>query len=138
MIICGFPGVGKTTLAKFSNWIDLESTPFEKDWVRYAKVAKHMNDNGYNVMVSTHPQLLEQFEQMEVKYTVVVPHFADIFIYKDRYIKRGNNLDFITSIETNWDKWIENIITKSSVNKTVIILPKDGCLQAYIERCKNI
>ena len=55
MIICGFPGVGKSTLARFSNWVDLESTPFEKDWVRYAKVAKHMNDNGYNVMVSTHP-----------------------------------------------------------------------------------
>ena len=54
MIICGFPGVGKSTLAKFSNWVDLESTPFEKDWVRYAKVAKHMSDNGYNVMVSTH------------------------------------------------------------------------------------
>ena len=62
MIICGFPGVGKSTLAKFSNWVDLESTPFEKDWVRYAKVAKHMSNNGYNVMVSTHPQLLEQFE----------------------------------------------------------------------------
>jgi len=55
MIICGFPGIRKSTLAKFSNWVDLESTPFEKDWVRYAKVAKHMSDNGYNVMVSTHP-----------------------------------------------------------------------------------
>jgi len=138
MIICGFPGVGKTTLAKFSNWVDLESTPFEKDWVRYAKVAKYMNDNGYNVMVSTHPQLLEQFEQMEVRYTVVIPPFTDISIYKDRYIKRGNNTDFITLIETNWDKWIGDIITKSSVNKTIIILPKDGCLQDYVKEYENI
>ena len=28
MIICGFPGVGKSTLAKFSNWIDLERTVY--------------------------------------------------------------------------------------------------------------
>ena len=133
MIICGFPGIGKSTLAKSSNWVDLESTPFEKDWIRYAKVAKHMNDNGYNVMVSTHFQLLEQFEQMEVKYTVIIPSFTDVSIYKDRYIKRGNNIDFITQIEKNWDKWIQDIITKSSVNKTVVILPKDGYLQTYIK-----
>jgi hypothetical protein len=139
MIICGcFPGVGKSILAKFSNWVDLESTPFEKDWARYAKVAKYMSDNGYNVMVSTHPQLLEQFEQMEVRYTVVVPPFNDISVYKDRYIKRGDDINFITLIGMNWDQWIGDIITKSSVNKTVVILPKDGCLQAYIEKYENI
>lgn len=138
MIICGFPGVGKSTLAKFSNWVDLESTPFEKDWVRYAKVAKHMSDNGYNVMVSTHPQLLEQFEQMEVRYTVVIPPINDFPTYKDRYINRGNDINFIISIDYNWGKWIQDIIKKSSVNKTVIILPEDGCLQSYIEGCKNI
>ena len=53
MIICGFPGVGKSTLAKFSNWVDLESTPFEKDWVRYAKVAKHMSDNYSSSIIRT-------------------------------------------------------------------------------------
>ena len=87
-------------------------------------------------MVSTHPQLLEQFEQMEVRYTIVIPPFTDLPIYKNRYIKRGNNTDFITLIETNWDKWIGDIITKSSVNKTIVILPKDGCLQTYIENMK--
>ena len=138
MIICGFPGVGKSTLAKSSNWVDLESTPFEKDWVRYAKVAKHMSDNGYNVMVSTHPQLLEQFEQMEVRYTVVIPPFTDESNYIKRYIKRGNDNNFIKNIENNWMNWLKDIIFYSSVNRTVIILPKDGCLQSYIEEYENI
>lgn len=75
---------------------------------------------------------------MEVRYTVVVPSFTDISIYKDRYIKRGNNIDFTTLIEINWNKWIGDIITKSSVNKTVVILPKDGCLQTYIKKYENI
>jgi len=102
------------------------------------KVAKYMSDNGYNVMVSTHPQLLEQFEQMEVRYTVVIPPIDDFPTYKDRYINRGNDINFIISIDYNWGKWIQDIIKKSSVNKTVVILPKDGCLQAYIEEYKNI
>ena len=75
---------------------------------------------------------------METRYTIVIPPFTDVSIYKDRYIKRGNNIDFIDLIERNWDKWIGDIITKSSVNKTVVILPKDGCLQAYIEKYENI
>ena len=75
---------------------------------------------------------------MEVKYTVVVPPFSDLSIYKDRYIKRGNDVNFTTLIGMNWDQWIGDIITKSSVNKTIVILPKDGCLQAYIEEYKKI
>jgi len=32
-IICGFAGIGKSTLAKNkAGFVDLESTPFEKDW----------------------------------------------------------------------------------------------------------
>ena len=138
MIICGFPGVGKSTLAKYSNWVDLESTPFEKDWIRYAKVAKHMSDNGYNVMVSTHPQLLEQFEQMEVRYTVVIPPIDDLKIYLNRYKRRGNDESFITLLEKEWENWLRDIITFTSRNKTIVILPEGGCLQAYIEGYKNI
>lgn len=62
MIICGFPGVGKSTMAKFSQWVDLESTPFKKNWLLYAEVAKHMSDNGYTVMVSTHKEMLDALE----------------------------------------------------------------------------
>ena len=75
---------------------------------------------------------------MGAKYTVVVPPFTDVSVYKNRYIKRGNDINFTALVEKNWDKWIGDIITKFSVNKTVVILPKNGCLQAYIEKYKNI
>ena len=45
MIICGYAGIGKSHLAKnFPGVIDLESTPFEKDWDRYLKCAMHYID----------------------------------------------------------------------------------------------
>ena len=102
MIICGFPGTGKSTMAKSSRWVDLESTPFEKDWERYAKVAKHMSDSGYTVMVSTHRELLAMFEQMEVSYMVIIPPITDKEIYLHRYDMRGNSYDFIRQLDTNW------------------------------------
>lgn len=137
MIICGFPGTGKSTMARFSRWVDLESTPFEHDWWRYAKVAKHMSDNGYTVMISTHEELLGCFEQMEVPYTVIVPHICDKNIYIERYKKRGNTEQFIRKVSENWDQWIQRIMDHWSVPRTVVVLPKDGCIQAYAEECKR-
>lgn len=133
MIICGFPGTGKSTMAKFSRWVDLESTPFEKDWERYAKVAKHMSDNGYTVMVSTHRELLAMFEQMEVSYMVIIPPITDKEIYLHRYDMRGNSYDFIRQLDTNWQQWISEIIEKPTVLKTVVVLPKDGCIKAFAD-----
>ena len=82
--------------------------------------------------------MLEQFEQMEIEYTVVIPPFSDESNYIKRYIKRNNDNNFIKNIENNWMNWLKDIVFCSSVNRTVIILPKDGCLQAYIEKYKNI
>lgn len=91
MIVCGFPGTGKSTMAKFSRWVDLESTPFKKNWLLYAEVAKHMSDNGYNVMISTHREVLDALEQIEARYTVVIPPTTDKSTYLTRYVMRGNS-----------------------------------------------
>ena len=133
MIICGFPGTGKSTMAKFSKWVDLESTPFSRrnQWLLYAEVAKHMSDNGYTVMVSTHKEMLDALEQIAAPYTVVIPHRMDYEIYCDRYELRGNTPEFISKVSGKWEDWISNIIDTPSVFKTVVILPKDGCIQAW-------
>ena len=131
MIICGFPGTGKSFVAKFYNWVDLESTPFEKDWVRYAKVAKHMSDNGYTVMVSTHKELLKEFEQIEVPYTVILPHPSDKEEFLNRYRVRGNSEEFIENINLHWEEWIDSILYTKSVLKTVVFLPLDGCIAGW-------
>jgi len=133
VIICGFPGTGKSMMAKFSRWVDLESTPFSRrgQWLLYAEVAKHMSDNGYTVMVSTHKEMLDALEQIEAHYTIVIPSLSDLDTYLLRYNQRGNSYDFITKLTNNWTEWISNIIDTPSVLKTVVILPKDGCIQAW-------
>lgn len=124
-------------MAKFSRWVDLESTPFEKDWMRYAKVAKHMSDNGYTVMVSTHSELLDALEQIEARYTVVIPDVKDTQIYMHRYERRGNTVDFCKMVYDNWYEWLESLINRHNVLKTLVVLPTDECIQAWAEEMKN-
>lgn len=133
MIICGFPGTGKSMMAKFSRWVDLESTPFKKNWLLYAEVAKHMSDNGYTVMVSTHKEMLDALEQIEANYVVVIPPMTDKATYLNRYDMRGNTYDFIRILDENWEKWITEIVEKPTVLKTVVVLPKDGCIRGFAD-----
>lgn len=137
MIICGFPGTGKSTMAKFSRWVDLESTPFKKNWLLYAEVAKHMSDNGYNVMISTHEEVLDALEQIEARYTVVIPPITDKNTYLTRYDRRGNSYEFIKLLHENWERWLSAILYKPTVLKTIVVLPKGGCIQAWAERWKD-
>lgn len=134
MIICGFPGTGKSTMAKFSQWVDLESTPFKRNWLLYAEVAKHMSDNGYTVMVSTHEEMLNALEQIETDYVVVIPPITDKPTYLHRYYMRGNTCDFVQLLDENWEKWITTIVKNPTVLKTVVVLPKDGCIKAFADK----
>lgn len=137
MIICGFPGTGKSMMARFSHWVDLESTPFKKNWLLYAEVAKHMSDSGYTVMVSTHAEMLNALEHIEARYTVVIPPITDKDTYMHRYDMRGNTDDFIRLLDENWHRWISDIIGKPTVLKTLVVLPKDGCIKAWADEMRG-
>lgn len=66
MIFIGYPGIGKSTLARTSHIIDLESNSFwykdfmgnkvrdEKWFEYYCNVAENLCEQGYNVFVSSH------------------------------------------------------------------------------------
>ncbi len=112
MIICGYAGVGKSTLSrKFVGVMDLESTPFEKDWERYAKCATYYHKQGYLVLVSCHKEIRERILSMlegdtEGVYTIV-PNVADKELYRERYTRRGNTPEFIKVQMDNWEKWLD-------------------------------
>ena len=107
MIICGFAGTGKSTAAKkITGVIDLESTPFQKDWDTYARVAMHMDKQGYIVLLSCHRELREKLHELGVKYYVVYPEKNQKDIYRERYEERGNTPEFIAMQMSHWDEWI--------------------------------
>ena len=112
MIICEYAGIGKSYLAhNFPNIIDLESTPFEKDWNRYAKCAIHYHKKGYLVLLSCHKEIrkiiCDPFEGVPFGERItIVPNIDDKLEYIKRYLDRGNTTDFIKVQMDNWEKWL--------------------------------
>ena len=91
MIITGYQGIGKSTLAKeFFNVIDLESTNFwnyenpihktgtktrPEDWyIYYCQIAEDLSRQGYTVFVSCHPQVRKWLsENGQEKFCAIFP-----------------------------------------------------------------
>ena len=73
LIICGYPGVGKSSIAGWHNCIDLESSFFSHRadipqkldyWVpQYCQVAIDLALQGYTVFTSTHHAVIEYFKK---------------------------------------------------------------------------
>lgn len=107
MIICGYAGIGKSYLAhNFPNVIDLESTPFEKDWDRYFKCAKHYSDQGFLVLLSCHKEIRELVLKISYEERITIfPCIEDKELFRRRYKQRGNSEEFIKLQMDNWEKW---------------------------------
>lgn len=126
-IICGFAGIGKSTTARqVAGVVDLESTPFRRDWSTYARVAKHMLDSGYVVLVSCHSELREELRRHGTKYELWLPVDDQRDKYIQRYRERGSGDDFIELMSSNWDEfrqvkdWEEVILVKDNLLDTLV------------------
>ena len=94
MIIVGYPGIGKSSLAKvhYHDYIDLESSWFQTDgvisgewWEVYCNVAEHLSENGHVIFVSCHGNVRKWLaEQSKQKVVVVYPSMK----LKDQWIEK--------------------------------------------------
>ena len=79
-IICGYQGIGKSTLAKAgSGYIDLESGNFfvggirHDDWyIPYCQIAINLAEQGYRVLMSSHEVVRE--------YLASLPKSVDLYV----------------------------------------------------------
>lgn len=134
MIICGFPGVGKSTAAnRVKGVVDLESTPFKKDFETYVNVALHMSKNGYTPLVSSHEEMREHLLTSGVKFKIVIPKLTDKEIYMGNYRCRGNTDEFIKLLDVNFDKWIRDIMNDDRLRDKLVILDTKKYLRDIIE-----
>ena len=136
LIICGYPGVGKSSIAGWNNCIDLESSWFsldkdgnrvypDEDWcINYCSLAMNLATQGFTVLLSTHVCVINQLREwkwfLDNKYFVKVVLFAPRSSMKkewtlrlvNRYIESENEKDlraFVGGIEY-WDSKLLAII----------------------------
>ena len=133
-IICGFPGVGKTSCRYSANGIDttvmdMESSayswiydPFNpKDYPKrnplfpknyIDSLGLFANKGGYEyIFISCHESVRNELKARGIKYIIVAPTNTPELKneYCKRYLKRGSDIEFINKMYREWDEMIESI-----------------------------
>ena len=125
MIICGFPGIGKSTIASEENVIDLESSIFRtgKDGVRpllweqyYCNMAIELSKQSNTVFVSTHSEVIKYLEKKCSEPVIVMYPIEDLKDewlkrLKKRYEKTGSNKDYraYISVTSKFDEYVKSL-----------------------------
>lgn len=153
LIIAGFAGIGKTTLAKkYKNVIDLESSIYKWDntgledvpvearkgtkrkenpnWPNnYIEEIKKQSLNYDIILVWIKPEVLEIYDENDIDYVLCFPEKSAITIYEERYKKRGNNKEYIEKVVGTYDERFEEFRQKPV---SQIILQGNETLEDYL------
>lgn len=146
MIIIGYQGIGKSTLAQCNlNYIDLESSNFwidgkrSDDWYKpYCKIAEHLSQQGYYVFVSSHECVRKTLKNSNEQVVCCVPAVSLkeqwIERLKKRYESDQNNKNYKAYMNTV-DRYEDNIMEIEFSGFPVVILTSmDYDLDAEILR----
>lgn len=152
MIISGFPGIGKTTIANSFKYriIDFESSLFKTNkngridnWEEiYCKVANDLSKQGYIVFVSCHNEVRNYFKNHQIDYAVIFPikelKYEWITKLRKRFEKMASNKNknALNKAEENYEEFIDDILV-NDINK-IPITDMEYKLEDLIEEAKDI
>ncbi|BDD79797.1 hypothetical protein [Burkholderia phage FLC9] len=116
-VICGFPGVGKTSLftaLKSAGFpiLDSDSSLFDKTQfpMNYIEHIKNSLENGYWVLCSTHTAVRNALALAGIRYVLAVP--AHKYLkdeYMQRYRERGSPEAFLQLMDAKWDEFMDDV-----------------------------
>lgn len=145
-IICGFPGVGKSTLytqlkQKGVTVLDSDSSTFDKSQFpqNYLEHIKQVITDGEvdYLFVSTHEDVVKGLMDKGYFFNLVYPDISLKEHYINRYKGRGSPEALINVIANNWETWINDIesleetgLNESGsvykINKIKMLSPEDN------------
>ena len=155
MIIIGYQGIGKSTLAnKSKQYIDLESSSFwykhtdeGGDLLRwpnwydiYCNIAEHLSQQGYDVFVSSHEPVRKRLQKSNEYVVAICPSIELESEWIDklhtRYINSCLEKDY-KAWKNAVDRYAENIEEILIDCKTIIIHDMNYNLEELIENYKK-
>lgn len=133
MIICGFPGIGKSTLAKSDlKYIDFESTNFDKsnpEWyLDYCECICDLSDQGYTVFCSSHSIVTKTLSRVR-KIKIIYPALELYDAWYERVQQRYDNdpseknARALKFVKEYLDEGIVSVVENYSNNDNVELVP---------------
>ena len=127
IVICGFPGVGKTSVANNrTNILDAESSAFSWNWnpedlekgrernpefpANYIRFIKENMDRYDVILASSHQAVRDALKAEGIGYIIVAPYPTTKNEYMIRYLQRGSDIEFIDQLYYSWNPFIEDLV----------------------------
>jgi len=152
MVIVGYQGIGKSTLAKNANgFIDLESSNFfvnsvrSPDWyIPYCKIALNLSTQGYDVFVSSHQVVRDYLADEHNHDLLIICPSKDLknqWIKKleDRYNATGLDKDYKAwkNAECRYEENIDELLNQEGFGNFIVIGRMDYDLKDQINSYKE-
>ena len=148
MIFCGYQGVGKSSICNRENgYIDFESSNFFVNEMRpnvwidiYINQAVSLNEQGYDVFLSTHKALRDRLNELNIDFTVITPSIDLKEQWIERLSNRYNNnpsLKNMKALKNAEECYEENVKDLCSENKVIMITNADYDLKECIMEYKG-
>lgn len=134
-IICGFPGVGKSTLYNACRGrddvqvTDSVSSKYSKDdfpqnyvndLQRMYVEAKQSKYKTVVILCSTHKDVRKALKDRGLPFVVVYPERDTKQEYIKRYREYGAPPELVRLISDNWDKWLEQLGKEERTQKVTL------------------
>lgn len=141
-VICGFPGVGKTTLfnqlkEQGIRVLDSDSSQFPKDGfpANYIEHIEKAIAEDNIVLVSTHAEVRAALAAKGIHYILARPaNIEQKEEYLQRYRDRGSSAFFLELMDNNWKKFFSDV--KNDMNaEHFVLLPNEYLIDimTYLE-----
>lgn len=112
VVICGFPGVGKSRLAKQQGFHDVNSYVYRKSGRFPEAFIEAVAGLDGTVLLSSHRYVRNALHEAGIPFFLAYPHRDALPDYIQRLQVLGASRHFINSMEMNWDNWIDDLKTE--------------------------
>lgn len=141
LVICGFPGIGKTRFTQYViehekrlDILDLDSKPYkagdsEHPNLYCIEIEKAYQSKKFSyILVSCHKKVRAYMQEHDIPYIIVMPEYyydtntwmSSRNEYMKRYLNRGDSVSFMEKIYDNWDQWMFEMLSTDPAPKIQI------------------
>ena len=135
-IICGFPGIGKTSLASENKRIlDMDAPSYYFDGIFPYGYIKRVKENLFNadlILISAHRIVLEVLNRKKMDYILVYPKTELKDEYMQRYRRRRSPMYFYKYMDKMWDKFMWDM--QQQIDRKHIILESGEYLKNVLDK----